>query len=64
MAYNPKALLRNYIKKFHDNEITEVRSLHQQCKISIDYHQLNQYLLEQSNKDFWDWQIVVLHLLM
>ena len=57
MAYNPKALLRNYIKKFHDNEITEVRSLHQQCKISIDYHQLNQYLLEQSNKDFWDWQM-------
>ena len=57
MAYNPKALLRSYIKKFHDNEITEVRSLHQQCKISIDYHQLNQYLLEQSNKSFWDWQM-------
>ena len=57
MAYNPKGLLRNYIKKFHNNEITEVRSLHQQSKISIDYQNLNSYLLDTSGKDFWDWQM-------
>ena len=57
MAYNPKGLLRNYIKKFHNNEITQVRSLHQQSKISIDYHNLNAYLIDTSGKDFWDWQM-------
>ena len=57
MAHNPKGLLRNYIEKFHSNEITEVRSLHQQSKISIDYNQLNKYLLELTSKDFWDWQM-------
>ena len=57
MAHNPKGLLRKYIKKFHSNEITEVRSLHQQSKISIDYNQLNKFLLDISGKDFWDWQM-------
>ena len=57
MAYNPKGLLRNYIKKFHNNEITQVRSLHQQSKISIDYQNLNAYLIDTSGKDFWDWQM-------
>lgn len=57
MANNPKGLLRNYIKKFHSNEITEVRSLHQQSKISIDYNQFNTYLINESGKDFWDWQM-------
>ena len=57
MAYNPKGLLRTYIDNVHKNEIQEVRSLHQQSKISIDYNQLNQYLLDTSGKDFWDWQM-------
>ena len=57
MAYNPKGLLRTYIDNVHTNEIEEVRSLHQQSKISIDYNQLNQYLLDTSGKDFWDWQM-------
>ena len=57
MAHNPKGLLRNYIEKFHSNEITEVRSLHQQSKISIDYNQLNKYLLDLKSKDFWGWQM-------
>ena len=57
MAYNPKGLLRTYIDNVHKNEIQEVRSLHQQSKISIDYNQLNQYLITESDKDFWDWQM-------
>ena len=57
MAYNPKGLLRTYIDNVHNNEIQEVRSLHQQSKISIDYTQLNQYLITESGKDFWDWQM-------
>ena len=57
MAYNPKGLLRTYIDNVHNNEIQEVRSLHQQSKISIDYNQLNQYLITESGKDFWDWQM-------
>ena len=57
MAHNPKGLLRTYIDNVHNNEIKEVRSLHQQSKISIDYNQLNQYLITESGKDFWDWQM-------
>ena len=54
---NPKGLLREYIKTHHKNDLTEVRSLHQQSKVSIDYHHLNQYLLDQSGQGFWDWQM-------
>ena len=54
---NPKGLLREYIKTHHKNDLTEVRSLHQQSKISIDYNQFNKYLLDKSGKDFWDWQM-------
>ena len=57
MAHNPKGLLRTYIKNVHTNEIEQVRSLHQQSKISIDYNHFNQYLLDESGKDFWDWKI-------
>ena len=46
MAYNPKGLLRQYVKKFHGDEIAQVRSSHQQSKVSIDYTHLNQYLLK------------------
>jgi len=57
MAYNPKGLLRQYIKKHHGNEIEQVRSLRQQSKISIDYQKLNEFLLDKSGKGFWDWQM-------
>ena len=57
MAYNPKGLLRQFIKTHYLNEIEQSRSLHQQSKVSIDYTSLNQYLLNESGKDFWDWQM-------
>jgi len=57
MAYNPKGLLRNFIKTHYLDEIEQSRSLHQQSKVSIDYTSLNQYLLNESGKDFWDWQM-------
>lgn len=49
-----KALLRKYIKKYHKKEIKTLKSQKQQCKISIDYESLNQFLLTQSGKDFWE----------
>ncbi len=49
-----KALLRKYLKKFHKKEIQQLKSQNKQCKISIDYETLNQFLLEQSGKDFWE----------
>lgn len=52
-----KALLRKYLKKFHKKEIQQLKSQNRQCKISIDYETLNQFLLEQSGKDFWELQI-------
>lgn len=52
-----KALLRKYLKKFHKKEIQQLKSQNKQCKISIDYETLNQFLLEQSGKDFWELQI-------
>ena len=54
MAYNPRGLFRNYIDTYHKEDLTRVRSSHQQSKVSIDYHQFNQYLLDNSGKDFWD----------
>ena len=52
-----KALLRKYIKKFHKQEIKKLKSQNKQCKISIDYESLNDWLLNQSGKDFWELQI-------
>ena len=52
-----KALLRKYLKKFHKKEIQQLKSQNKQCKISIDYENLNQFLLNQSGKDFWELQI-------
>ena len=52
-----KALLRKYLKKFHKKEIQQLKSQNKQCKISIDYESLNQFLLNQSGKDFWELQI-------
>ena len=57
MVYNPRGLLRDYIKTHYLDEIEYNRSLHQQSKVSIDYTSLNQYLLDKSGKDFWDWQM-------
>ena len=52
-----KALLRKYLKKFHKKEIQQLKSQNKQCKISIDYENLNQFLLNQSGKDFWELEI-------
>lgn len=52
-----KALLRKYIKKHHKKEIKQLKSLNKQCKISIDYENLNEFLLNQTGKDFWELQI-------
>ena len=52
-----KALLINYIKKTHQEEIEQLKSQNKQCKVSIDYEALNQYLLDQTGKDFWKHQI-------
>ena len=52
-----KALLRKYIKKYHKKEIKTLKSKNQQCKISIDYESLNQFLTTQSGQDFWELQI-------
>ena len=57
MAYNPKGLLRKFINNTYADEIEQIRSLHQQSKISIDYNLLNTYLIDTSGKDFWDWQM-------
>ncbi len=52
-----KALLINYIKKTHAEDIEELKSQNKQCKVSIDYESLNQYLIDQTGKDFWKHQI-------
>ncbi|MBQ7927177.1 MAG: minichromosome maintenance protein MCM [Methanobrevibacter sp.] len=52
-----KALLINYIKKTHKEEIDELKSQDRQCKVNIDYEDLNQYLINQTGKDFWKHQI-------
>ena len=57
MAYNPKGLLRRYVKTYHSNEIKQIRSLHQQSKVSIDYDNLNQFLIDETGKGFFEWQM-------
>ena len=57
MAYNPKGLLRRYVKTYHSNEIKQIRSLHQQSKVSIDYDNLNQFLINETGKGFFEWQM-------
>lgn len=57
MAYNPKGLFKNFINNHHGDEIEQVRSLHQQSRISIDYQSFNEYLLDESGKGFWDWKM-------
>ena len=57
MAYNPKGLFKNYIQTYHHNDLQQCRSLHQQSKVSIDYNHLNQYLINESGKGFWDYRM-------
>ena len=52
-----KALLKKYIKDNHIEEIEKLKSQNKQCKVSIDYEDLNQFLIDQSGKDFWKHQI-------
>jgi replicative DNA helicase Mcm len=52
-----KALLKTYIKQTHQKEIDELKSQNKQCKVSIDYEDLNQFLIDQTGKDFWQHQI-------
>ena len=56
MAYNPRGLLKKYVEKNHKWELDN-RSKTQQSKISIDYENLNQYLLEETDKSFWDFKM-------
>lgn len=53
MAYNPKGLLRKFIKENYSDEIEHARSCRQQSKVSIDYTSLNQFLIDESGRDFW-----------
>ena len=41
-----KALLKTYIKQTHKDEIDELKSQNKQCKVSIDYEDLNQFLID------------------
>ena len=52
-----KALLKKYIKENHKEEIDKLKSQNKQCKVGIDYEDLNQFLIDQSGKDFWKHQI-------
>ena len=52
-----KTLLKRYVKKYHKQDIEDAKTNKKQCKISIDYNQLNPYLIDNSGKDFWDLQI-------
>ncbi|ALT68229.1 minichromosome maintenance protein MCM [Methanobrevibacter millerae] len=52
-----KALLKKYIKETHKKEIDKLKSQNKQCKVSIDYDDLNQFLIDQSGKDFWKHKI-------
>ena len=52
-----KALLKKYIKDNHTEEIDKLKSQDKQCKVSIDYENLNEFLIEQTGKDFWKHQI-------
>ena len=52
-----KALLKKFIKDNLKEEIDKLKSQNRQCKVIIDYEDLNQFLIEQSGKDFWKHQI-------
>ena len=43
-----KALLKKYIKDNHFEEIEKLKSQNKQCKVSIDYENLNEFLITLS----------------
>ncbi len=53
MAYNAKGLLRKFIEDNYSDEIEEYKSLHQQSRVNIDYNKLNNYLLDETGRDFF-----------
>ena len=57
MAYNPQGLLRDFINNNYADEIEYCRSLHQQSKVNIDFEELNQYLIDESGRDFFDYKM-------
>ena len=57
MAYNPRGLLRRFIETNYKDEIAIAGSSHQQSKVSIDYQLLNQYLIDETGKDFFESKI-------
>lgn len=57
MAFNPQGLLKDYIKNNHSKEIENLKNQNKQSKINIDYESLNQYLINKTGKDFWNWKI-------
>ena len=54
---NVLGLLKNYINTHYKDDLQECRSSHQQSKVSIDYQNLNPYLVEETGKDFFDLKI-------
>lgn len=54
---NPAGLLKKFVEENHGQEIKELKTLNKQSKINIDYEKLNQFLLTESGKDFFQQQI-------
>ena len=57
MAYNPKGLLRTYIIMFTIMKSKKLDHYTNSPKLVLITIQLNQYLITESGKDFWDWQM-------
>ena len=51
---NQRGLLEEYINTYHSDELEELIELNQQSKINIDYETFNEYLLNETGKDFWE----------
>lgn len=51
---NPRGLLEEYVNTYHSDELKELIELNQQSKINIDYEPFNEYLLNETGKDFWE----------
>ena len=51
---NPRGLLEKYVNTYHSDELKELTDLNQQSKINIDYEPFNEYLINETGKDFWE----------
>ena len=51
---NPRGLLEEYVNTYHSDELKELIELNQQAKVNIDYETFNEYLLNETGKDFWE----------